>query len=323
MTGLSFARQRVVTKRRYNSTLHSSDHEGEIMAVTKIRQQSKAFTLVELLVVIAIIGVLVALLLPAVQMARESARRTQCANNLKQLGLALHSYHDTFKNFPSGYLSNVDSAGNDIGPGWGWAALTLPQMEQQNLASTIAMGQPINSSANAGVRVTRIKSYLCPSDTVPATWTASKFSSAGTPTTPICDVASANYIGMFGVGEPGVDGDGVFYRNSKVRLADITDGTSQTLMVGERARTLSPATWTGAVPGAELFPYNSSNMVLGHSGEMLSPATPTESNHFSSHHSLGVNFVFADGHVQFLTSSMTSAVYRAMSTISGGEPAGE
>jgi len=282
----------------------------------------RAFTLVELLVVIAIIGVLVALLMPAVQVARESARRTQCANNLKQIGLAQHAYHDTFKSFPSGYLSGVDSAGNDTGPGWGWAALTLPQMEQQNLASAMAAGQSISSSANTSVRVTRIESYICPSDGVPATWTASKYSAAGTPT-PICDVASANYIGMFGIGEPGVDGEGVFCRNSKVRLADIMDGTSQTLLVGERARSLSPATWTGAVPAAELFPYNSSNMVLGHSGESRGPASPTELNHFSSQHSKGVNFVFADTHVRFLTSSTSLAAYRAMSTIAGGEPAGE
>src|SRR5438105_3620381 len=89
-----------------------------------------AFTLVELLVVIAIIGVLVALLLPAVQMARESARRMACQNNLKQVGLALQSYHDGQRSFPPGYVSAVDAAGNDTGPGWGWAAKALPYMEQ-------------------------------------------------------------------------------------------------------------------------------------------------------------------------------------------------
>ena len=85
-----------------------------------------AFTLIELLVVIAIIAILMALLLPAVQAARESARRAQCLNNLKQVGVALHSYHDVFKCFPPGYITTYDNSGNDQGPGWGWAA-TLPR----------------------------------------------------------------------------------------------------------------------------------------------------------------------------------------------------
>src|SRR5687768_201165 len=90
----------------------------------------RAFTLIELLVVIAIIGILVALLLPAVQQAREAARRTQCKNNLKQLGLALHNYHDQHKLLPPGYVSDYTTAGTDTGPGWGWAAMILPQIDQ-------------------------------------------------------------------------------------------------------------------------------------------------------------------------------------------------
>src|SRR5262245_64147082 len=107
-----------------------------------------AFTLVDLLVVIAIVGVLVALLLPAVQMARESARRMSCQNNLKQIGLALQSYHDGQRAFPPGYVSAVDAAGNDTGPGWGWGAKALPYMEQGTLYDTIRLDQPIESSAN-------------------------------------------------------------------------------------------------------------------------------------------------------------------------------
>jgi prepilin-type processing-associated H-X9-DG protein len=243
-------------------------------------------------------------------------------NNFKQIGLALHSYHDTAKSFPPGYASNIDSAGNDTGPGWGWAAFILPQVEQENLYNAIQFNQGIEAPSNSGVRVMPIKIYLCPSDKAPPTWTAKKYTASGSPVASVCDVASANYIGVFGVGEPGVDGEGIFFRNSKTRIGDITDGTSQTLMVGERTSSLAPVTWVGAVTGAEIFPYNSSNMVLGHTGESNGPAAPIDLNGFSSRHSGGVNFLFADGHVQFLTSLVSQPVYQALSTRAGGEAVG-
>ena len=100
-------------------------------------KQRLAFTLIELLVVISIIGVLIALLLPAVQAARESARRTKCVNNLKQLGVAMHTYESASRCFPPGYVSNFDTSGTDTGPGWGWAAMLLPQFEQKPLFDAI------------------------------------------------------------------------------------------------------------------------------------------------------------------------------------------
>jgi prepilin-type N-terminal cleavage/methylation domain-containing protein/prepilin-type processing-associated H-X9-DG protein len=284
--------------------------------------RASGFTLIELLVVISIIGVLIGLLLPAVQKVREAAARIQCVNNLKQIGLALHNYHDTAHSFPAGYVSGFDADGNDTGPGWGWASFILPQMEQQNLYTAIRFDQLIDAPVNSGVRVMAVKTYLCPSDDAPPTWTANRYDSTGKPIAAICDIASANYIGVFGVSEPGVDGEGVFFRNSNISIADITDGTSQTLMVGERAHSLAPATWVGAVTNAEIFPYNSSNMVLGHTGESRGPSVPFDINNFSSRHSGGVNFLFADGHVHFLTSSVSQPVYQALSTRAGGEPVG-
>jgi prepilin-type N-terminal cleavage/methylation domain-containing protein/prepilin-type processing-associated H-X9-DG protein len=282
----------------------------------------RGFTLIELLVVIAIIGVLIGLLVPAVQKVRAAAARLQCLNNLLQVGLALQNYHDTARAFPPGYISNYDAAGNDTGPGWGWASLILPHMEQQNLYAGIRFDQPIESTVNSSARVMPIKSYVCPADGAPPTWAATRYNAAGIPVAKVCDMASANYVGVFGVTEPGVDGEGVFYRNSRVRIADIADGTSLTIVVGERAQLLGPATWVGAVTGAELFPYNSSNMVLGHTGASNGPVAPVEVNNFSSRHAGGVQFLFADGHVQFLGSSVSQAVYQALSTRAGGEPVG-
>jgi prepilin-type N-terminal cleavage/methylation domain-containing protein/prepilin-type processing-associated H-X9-DG protein len=284
------------------------------------RSRGPGFTLVELLVVLAIIGILIGIMIPAIQKLREMMARTQCTNNLKQIGLALHSYVERNKAFPAGYVSGVDAQGDDTGPGWGWASQILPMLEQQNLFTQIQFKTPIEAPANSAARLTVLAGYRCPSDrTAPATWTARKYDPAGVPIADVCDLATANYVGVFGVGEPGVDGDGLFFRNSAVRMKEITDGASNTLAVGERASSLAHATWVGAVTGAELFPENSSNFVLGHTGEMLNPATPSEGNNFSSDHPGGVNYLYADGHVQFLTASMSAATFQALSTRAGGE----
>lgn len=135
----------------------------------------RGFTLVEVLVVIAIIGLLIALLLPAVQAARESSRKTQCFNNLKQIGIALVSYHDTYGSLPPGYVSQYDKSGNDLGPGWGWAAILLPQLEQTNIFGAIQFPLAIEkqtSPAAITVRTTNVATYLCPSDTVNPSWMA-------------------------------------------------------------------------------------------------------------------------------------------------------
>src|SRR5437868_8507054 len=136
----------------------------------------KGFTLIELLVVIAIIAVLIALLLPAVQKVREAANRMQCLNNLKQMGLALHSYHDVSRSFPPGFISTLLDpswrlpAGNcnafppERGPGWSFFALMLPFLEQGNLYRSIRLDLPITDPANDTPRHTSVKTYLCPSD---------------------------------------------------------------------------------------------------------------------------------------------------------------
>ena len=299
--------------------------------IPRAPRQPRAFTLVELLVVIAIIGTLVGLLLPAVQAAREAGSRTECQNNLKQVGLALQGFHDGRRRLPAGYVSAFDDAGNDTGPGWGWAAFILPQMEQAGIHANIDFRQPIEAVANAAARVSIVRPYLCPSDTAPATaFSVGPRGGTGQLLATTCTVAPANYVGNFGVSEPGVDGEGVFFRGSDIAFRDITDGLSTTFIVGERSFRDAEATWAGAVTGAHQVPTpkspmgfqrnNASNFVLAHTGESFDGAHgATEINHFTSRHGQAGNYLFADGHVSLLGSSTDYATYKALSTRARGE----
>jgi prepilin-type N-terminal cleavage/methylation domain-containing protein/prepilin-type processing-associated H-X9-DG protein len=312
----------------------------------------RAFTLIELLVVIAIIAVLIALLLPAVQAAREAARRASCVNNLKQLGIALHNYHDTMGAFPPGYLSKVDPVTFDNdGPGWGWAARALNQMEQSPLFNSINFVLGVEFPANQTARLTVVASFLCPTDAfVLRTFTVVDATTSSTSVgAPICDVASSNYLGSIGTGDPSSlypfiidddngppgrdNGNGIFFRNRSVNLASVTDGTSQTFMVGERSQNLSRATWTGAVTnaavplvalqaGAGFDPEGGGALVLSHTGENHGPNAPSGQAHGDQYWSLhpgGANFVFTDGSVRFIKEQVGFSIFQALATRQGGE----
>ena len=304
------------------------------------------FTLIELLVVIAIVGVLIGLLLPAVQAARAQALRLRCANNLKQIGLAMAVYTERNGGLPPGYYSTWERLVQvELGPGWGWGSRILPELEQQPLYNTINFSWPIPAPANATARLAALDVYLCPADTMPRTWTATNgvvwiyMGKVYEAKEDLCDVAGSNYVGMFGVGEPGVDGDGVFYRDSFVRPVDITDGLTHTMAVGERSVNLNAgrgnATWVGSVPNAQLWscapdPFDpdagtcrredGSGMILGHTGEGRGPGDPRgDVNQFLSRHGRGCYFLFCDGHVSFIKGSIHYPTYKAMSTRAGGE----
>ncbi len=292
-------------------------------------RRRNAFTLIELLVVIAIVGLLVALLLPAIQAAREAARRSQCGNHLRQIGVALQTYESAYRSLPSGYISQFTSDGTDTGPGWGWAALLLNNVEENSLSGSIRFKLAIEDAANQQPRTMTPAIYLCPSDPIPSTWEALRNDPSQTK---ICDVASANYVGVFGDAEPGIDGTGLFFRNSHVRFREITDGTSQTLAVGERSHALGQSTWVGSVTDALLAPgppdgigtyefEHGSTMCLGEVDDAVTPGDPTAQNDMfhSMHSGGGANFVFADAHVTFLTMEMDPTIYRAMATRAGGE----
>ena len=187
-----------------------------------------AFTLIELLVVIAILGVLIGLLLPAVQMVRTAAARLQCQNNLHQIGLACHAYHDANEVLPPGYTAA--SVYPATSPGWGWGEYLLPYIEQEPLYRQINFSLPLEGQPAIQ---TIVKLYICPSDNPPYSAFAVTDATYGT----ICLAAPSSYAAICGDDNTDVDdptGSGVFYRNSKTRLTDIMDGTSQTAMIGER-----------------------------------------------------------------------------------------
>jgi prepilin-type N-terminal cleavage/methylation domain-containing protein/prepilin-type processing-associated H-X9-DG protein len=328
------------------------------------RSSRSAFTLIELLVVIAIIGVLAGLLLPAVQKVRETAARLKCANNLKQIGLALHNYHDTNYWFPPGYIDgNANPAStpdNDVGPGWGWASFTLPFLEQGNVYNQINFSLGVGLGSNAAISQLPLPIYQCPSDPWQQNFTV-------WPTSVV--VAHGNYVGCNGweecfnnagggaqgqgsdglSGGFGQSGNGLFYRNSRNKTASITDGLSNTIIVGERSGNHSPTTWTGAVTGGRCpawmatipptTPYTpppgpsydnadfDEALVLAHGNATHLPSSDfpifDPDTFYSMHTPTGANFLFGDGSVHFLTNSINPNTYQWLCTIAGGEVLGD
>jgi prepilin-type N-terminal cleavage/methylation domain-containing protein len=194
--------------------------------IASAAHRSGGFTLVELLVVIAIIGILVGLLLPAVQAAREAARRMSCANNLKQIGLATHNYHDTFGSFPASGFYRADQPGTD----WSVQARLLPYLEQANLQRLIDWGSPYSMQGN--VARTRVDTYLCPSEI------NDNSRDDPQPNDPTFGHYPLNYLANMGewmIYNPATrgTGSGMFVPNGRVRMANITDGTSHTLAFAE------------------------------------------------------------------------------------------
>jgi prepilin-type N-terminal cleavage/methylation domain-containing protein/prepilin-type processing-associated H-X9-DG protein len=282
----------------------------------------RGFTLVELLVVIAVIGILVGLLLPAVQAAREAARRMQCSNNMRQLGLATHNYESVYGRLPSGWVSN----GLSGEPGWGWAAALLPYMEGNNLANNIDWRVAIEDAVHDAVRVTVVPTFICPSDPADNIFEIAEGDGHDHEHEFSIDdgdklfrISKSNYVGMFGTFEledAPYNGDGIYFGNSRLKFRDITDGLSNTIIVGERSSQLGSSIWHGNIPEAA-EPHARILGVADHA-----PNSP--SGHFEdfrSYHTGGANFGRADGSVQWLPETIDEGVYKAMATRRGGEVA--
>lgn len=293
----------------------------------------RAMTLVELLVVIAIMAVLMGLLLPAVQRVREAASQTACRNNLKQIGLALHAYHDTKGSLPPAYVCDVyyepDALEIASFPGWGWAAHLLPHLEQAPLANQFQWSYPVEDPRHSAARIQVVKAYVCPSDLntgVFSVWSQHNHK--------IALAATNSYAACYGfagsIGEAAANGNGIFYRNSRTRLTDISDGTSTTLAVGERASWFCQAPWIGVITeGTVRTSPNSPNflaaveeapvMVLARTyvGPLNNPYS-TLYDFYTPHPAAGL-FLFADGSVRSLQYSLSAFVWEAIGTRSGGE----
>lgn len=293
------------------------------------RNPSSGFTLVELLVVIAIIGILVALLLPAVQMAREAARRMHCSNNLKQIATGLHLYHDVHNALPAGW-SSFDHGDE---PGWAWGAKILPFLEQGNVyKSAVNLNVPVCEHENATARSLVLSVFRCPSDAGDDLFEmhesdhhhggAHDHEDEHDHEFPIT-MPVGNYIGVFGTDDlhQAIEhgdgkGNGTFYRNSYVAFSDIKDGLSNTLIVGERSSRIAPSTWLGVVPGGE----HAQGRVIAAGHDVPNSAEDEESFHnFSSEHPVGSNFALGDGSVRLVSETIDPTVYRAACTRNGGE----
>lgn len=291
-------------------------------------KSKSGFTLVELLVVIAIIGILIGMLLPAVQQVRAAAHRSQCSNNSRQIGLAILNYESANQAFPAGWKTGIP--GDALAePGWGWSAHILPFLDAGNLQDQIDFRVAIDDSSHEETIQSVIPIFLCPSDPAESVLNFDEHVEHGEHSHlrfgpqdhehehEELMVSRSNYSGVFGsteIEDSPLKGNGVFFGNSGVELRDVTDGTSNTIMVGERSNELGPISWVGMVPEVD-EPFARIVAVTDHS-----PNHP--SGHFEdfrSHHATGINVTMVDGSTHFVNDNITESVFQALGSRSGGE----
>jgi len=280
-----------------------------IRALSKPRRYGRhaGFTFTDLLVSIVILTVLIALLLPAVQAARASARRVHCENRLRQIGHGLRVYHDSHLCFPAG--SYVMGSDVTIQTGWGWGAMILPYIDHSALYEQIDFGRGTAAGTNLAVIGTAISVWRCPSDLELEHVRASPIGY------PPFKLASGNYCGS----------EGILTSMSCIRISQITDGASRTFLLGERL--VQPGNgslpFTSAWCGYVAFPLEYDSCSVPH----LMPnqyhylnISDVDPNCFGSRHTGGANFLLADGSLCFINNSIDLGVYAALGTINGGEP---
>jgi prepilin-type N-terminal cleavage/methylation domain-containing protein/prepilin-type processing-associated H-X9-DG protein len=268
----------------------------------------RAFTLVELLVVIAIIGILVALLLPAVQAAREAARRIQCTNNLTQLAIAFQNYEASFRVYPPGTVNPTGPIVNSPqGYHHNWLTRLLPFMEEQNTFKHVDFTVSVYDDKNSPVRKVEVSTHHCPS----GPYTRS-------------DISSTNYAGMHHDLDQPIDetNNGVFFLNKSLRFEEVSDGTAHTIFIGERLdddpNDLGWMSGTSATLRNTGVPINATISTARRTRGAAAATSPdTAANAvvvggFGSFHPGGAQFAFGDGHVQFISTTISPSTYQQL-----------
>jgi prepilin-type N-terminal cleavage/methylation domain-containing protein/prepilin-type processing-associated H-X9-DG protein len=273
----------------------------------------RGFTLVELLVVIAIIGILVGLLLPAVQAAREAARRASCVNNLMQLGLAVHHFDFNMEHLPSGVIDTTGPIRNEaLGQHVSWIVQILPQIEEGNAYRKFDIAAGAYAATNQAVRQHNIPLLMCPSD--PMVHRGE-------------EIAHASYVGCNHSTEAPIDANnnGLLFLNSKIRFADILDGSSHTLLLGEAPIAKDSLGWVSGtratlrncsgIPNPNFFSANGNPALVPDNNEVDSLHVGS----FGSSHTGGANFVLADGAVRFISQSIDPQALEQLGNRADGE----
>jgi prepilin-type N-terminal cleavage/methylation domain-containing protein len=327
------------------------------------------WTIIELLVVIAILAVLFGLTFPAVQKVRESASRASCQNNLRQMGMALHLYYEDEKHFPPSYLytpppeATASAAGRrglggprraaawlrdrrvvpaipgegrvvvSEGPGWGWAALLLPYLDQSPLFQQIDFQVPVEGPGALSVRTTTLEIYTCPSDVNTGVYTV-----IGDWLQTIGDAATNSYAASYGalgsIDMAPDQGNGLLGRNSNFRKKDVTDGLSYTIALGERACLFAQTPWAGVLSGGSVptttgapvyatIPEGAPSQVMARIGNRALLDPSSEPYDFFSPHPGLVQFVFADASVHALSGEVAIPVLQALATRAAGDSLSE
>lgn len=284
-------------------------------------------TILELLVVLSIVGILAAVLLPALGAARETTRRAQCVEHLREIGIAMHNHHNAQKHLPAGW--QFDEAGESA---TGWAVSLLPHLGQTSLAERVDTTRSVDDARHDLARSTSLEFMLCPSDIAERSfvlygesendseWLGSGAMPpvASSPPVALCELPTANYVGVFGTIQaddtiPAPLGDGTFLENRRTRFRDFQRGLSHTAIVGERTMAQVPSTWLGVRLAGEDAAFRLVGSVLEGINHPLA-----DEGDFSSRHPGGANFLWGDGHVRFVTEQIDLSEYHRSAQLRRG-----